>query len=112
MSRNDEGKLEGHQRGEESKHIKTIRSYVEQEGAFIPNSVIIAFDKTVHFKKTSEDTGVLYIPKPTDESNVKPGFIIDGQQRLTAIRKADVARFPIMVNACSMKKRLSCCNNL
>ena len=61
--------------------------------------MIIAFDKTVHFKKTSEDTGVLYIPKPTDESIAKPGFIIDGQQRLTAIRKADVARFPIMVNA-------------
>jgi len=99
VSRNDEGKLEGHQRGEESKHIKTIRTYVEQEGAFIPNSVIIAFDNTVIFKKTGEDTGIVHIPKLDDESIPKPGFIIDGQQRLTAIRKADVVRFPIMVNA-------------
>jgi len=96
VSRNEEGKLEGHQRGEESKHIRTIREYVEKKGSFIPNSVIIAFNKTVQFRTTGNDTGVLRIP--VDEQT-KPGFIIDGQQRLTAIRKANVDWFPIMVNA-------------
>ena len=37
-------------------------------------------------------------PKGSDESD-KPGFVVDGQQRLAAIREAAVTSFPVLVSA-------------
>ena len=49
-----------------------LSEYVEQE-KFFPNSVIIAFDKTVQFKKTSEDRVC------NSKTSIENRFIIDGQ---------------------------------
>src|SRR5262249_4576136 len=67
-----------------------------------------AFDARVRFEPASPlsdgpgylRTGALAIPvDPTASDEAKPGFIVDGQQRLAAIRDAAVRTFPICVTA-------------
>ena len=48
--------LEGYQRPEVLAHIAEIRDYLESESPMIPNAVVIAFDKRVHFEPAG-DTG-------------------------------------------------------
>jgi DGQHR domain-containing protein len=74
----------------------------------IPNALVIAFDSRVLFiPDVPNDSypsftrpGTLVIPVASDESTEdKPGFIVDGQQRLAAIREARVESFPICITA-------------
>ena len=103
-----EGELEGYQRPEVISHIGEIRDYLDSDHPMIPNAVVIAFDDRVRFEPDAATspadgysrTGTLTIPidaAATDE--IKPGFIVDGQQRLAAIREATIAQFPICVTA-------------
>ena len=87
-------------------HIAEIRA-TESESPMIPNAVVIAFDKRVRFEATTPvgdvsyaRVGVLAIPvdESADDAD-KPGFVVDGQQRLAAIRDAAVEAFPICVSA-------------
>src|SRR5262249_23494438 len=101
--------LSGYQRPEVLKHIAEIRGYLESSSPMLPNAVVIAFDARVYFEPattTAPDgpgylrTGALVIPiDPTASDEAKPGFIVDGQQRLAAIRDAAVRAFPICVTA-------------
>jgi DGQHR domain-containing protein len=99
--------LEGYQRPEVLAHIAEIRDYLESESPMIPNAVVIAFDKRVRFEAlggSSELTyarhGVLVIPVEVDADDFqKPGFVVDGQQRLAAIRDAELDAFPVCVSA-------------
>ena len=101
-----DAQLEGYQRPEVLAHIGEIRDYLESESPMIPNAVVIAFDKRVHFEPTG-DAGVSYarpgtlvIPIDADTDDAaKPGFVVDGQQRLAAIRDAAIGQFPICVSA-------------
>lgn len=104
----DGASLEGYQRPEVLSHIAEIRNYLEGDRPMIPNAVVIAFDARVRFEPefNAPDcpdfvrTGVLCIPiDPTLSDEQKPGFIVDGQQRLAAIREAEVASFPVCVTA-------------
>jgi DGQHR domain-containing protein len=69
--------------------------------------MIMAFDQRVRFEAgpLSEGLGylrpgTLIIPvDPTAADEAKPGFIVDGQQRLAAIRDAAIGTFPICVTA-------------
>ncbi len=102
-----EGTLQGYQRPEILSHVAEIRGYLESESPMIPNAVVLAFDSRVSFEAaennvSSEYTraGTLTIPvEPDVPDEEKPGFIVDGQQRLAAIRDADVEHFPILVTA-------------
>jgi DGQHR domain-containing protein len=96
----------GYQRPEVLAHIGEIRAYLEGEDPMIPNAVVLAFDKRVrfdsHFGPTGKYSrpGELVIPINYSWSEAeKPGFVVDGQQRLAAIRDADVERFPVCVTA-------------
>jgi DGQHR domain-containing protein len=100
--------LEGYQRPEVLSHISEIRNYLETQSPMVPNAVVIAFDSRVYFEPSTEPytgyeyarMGTLVIPVDSvlkDEE--KPGFIVDGQQRLAAIRDAAIASFPICVTA-------------
>lgn len=100
--------VEGYQRPEVLSHIQEIKNYLESDCPMIPNAVVIAFDARVRFEPSNalpggceySRAGTLVIPLdaelPDDE---KPGFIVDGQQRLAAIRDASVPSFPICVTA-------------
>ena len=108
IRRAHESGILGYQRPEVRSHIDEIRRYLESESPMLPNAIVIAFDERVKFEPSSADTerpsysrtGTLSIP--IDDSlapEAKPGFIVDGQQRLAAIREASVQFFPICVTA-------------
>lgn len=106
IRRKDGAQLEGYQRPEVLAHIEEIRSYVESESPMIPNAVVVAFDSRVRFEAQPGPAtpyarpGVLVIPVDDEaEEEERAGFIVDGQQRLAAIRDASVASFPICVSA-------------
>ncbi len=105
--RRDEGGLHGYQRPEVLSHIEEIKAYLESESPMVPNAVVIAFDSRVRFEPAAEKGPVAYsrpgtIVIPIDkkaEPEDRPGFVVDGQQRLAAIRDAEIERFPICVSA-------------
>jgi DGQHR domain-containing protein len=100
--------LGGYQRPEVISHIAEIRQYLESESPMIPNAVVIAFTSQVRFEpepiREGEPAytrrGVLVIPIHGPESTAeKAGFVVDGQQRLAAIRDASIETFPMCVAA-------------
>lgn len=108
IARDHDNRIHGYQRPEVLSHITEIRNYIESENAMIPNSIIVAFDDRVSFTPSaSEADGPEYVRAgmltiPVDETlpdNQKPGWIVDGQQRMAAIRDAAVERFPLAVTA-------------
>ena len=101
--------LNGYQRPEVLSHIAEIRNYLESDNPMIPNALVVAFDSRVRFEPEDTATtanyeymrtGELVIPiEPGLTDEAKPGFVVDGQQRLAAIRDAGVDSFPICVTA-------------
>jgi DGQHR domain-containing protein len=98
--------LVGYQRPEVLSHIGEIRKYLESPSPLLPNAIVIAFDQRVKFlrqQESNEDSsrfGTLVIPlEPSESDTEKPGFIVDGQQRVAAIRDANIGRFPICATA-------------
>jgi len=103
-----DGQLEGYQRPEVLSHIAEIRQYIESASPMIPNAIVLAFDKRVTFvpssaangKRQTIRVGMLHIPVDASLPDTqKPGFVVDGQQRLAAIRDARVDAFPVCVTA-------------
>jgi DGQHR domain-containing protein len=100
--------IEGYQRPEVLSHIAEIRDYLEANDPMIPNSVVVAFDRRVRFEPASAGrgepgysrAGLLIIPVQDglDEAD-RPGWVVDGQQRIAAIRSARIESFPICVVA-------------
>lgn len=106
VRRDDAGQLSGYQRPEVLSHIGEIKNYVESESPLIPNAIVLAFDSRVRFESSVQRgvgysrPGELVIPIDDDlPVEERPGFIVDGQQRLAAIREANVESFPICVSA-------------
>lgn len=100
--RQEGGQIFGYQRVEIGAHIERIRAFLDTEKAMLPNAVVIAFDSRVTFRAKGRDTetvafGELVIPvDPTLPAEQLPGFIIDGQQRLAAIRASERDSFMIL----------------
>ncbi|MED5370936.1 MAG: DGQHR domain-containing protein DpdB [Myxococcota bacterium] len=98
-SRKDGGTLFGYQRHEVRRHIEEIRRYVESERPMIPNAVVLAFSPKVRFEALDgypegpSTIGKLHIPVSDNADEAPTGWIVDGQQRLTAIREANVDQF-------------------
>ncbi|GGW72384.1 DGQHR domain-containing protein DpdB [Alishewanella tabrizica] len=96
----EENHLAGYQRPEVSSHINEIKSYLESANPMIPNAIVIAFDERVTFKPLSEDGtfGEIHIPL-IDGDNIKPGWVVDGQQRAAALREANCGEFQMPISA-------------
>jgi DGQHR domain-containing protein len=106
IKRSEDGTLAGYQRPEVLSHISEIRNYIESDAPMIPNAVVIAFDSRVTFVAAKgpetrySRVGELAIPiDPAWAPEKRPGFVVDGQQRLAAVREAQVDSFPICVSA-------------
>lgn len=110
IRREDDNQIAGYQRPEILSHIAEIRNYIESVSPMIPNAVVIAFDPRIRFepsKTNGKGTSVSYstpgslvIPLDSSwENDQKPGFVVDGQQRIAAIRESSVESFPICVTA-------------
>ncbi|HWD41792.1 MAG TPA: DGQHR domain-containing protein DpdB [Fimbriimonas sp.] len=100
------GTIQGYQRPEVLAHIDEIRAYLEGPSPMVPNAIVLALDKRVRFEPTDASPcqyargGTLVIPVEGNTADAdKPGFVVDGQQRLAAVRDADVRRFPLCVTA-------------
>ena len=103
-SRSNNGGLSGYQRERVETHIRAIHAYLENADAILPNAIVIGFSNGVRFEPLpgavrSEwgTPGHVAIPIPR-QGDPKPGFIIDGQQRVTALAKlAPDRQFPVIV---------------
>ncbi len=101
------GDIDGYQRPEQIAHIDEIKNYIESSDPLLPNAVVIAFDKTVRFEVWRDGpstaysrAGELVVPlDPSIPEHRRPGFIVDGQQRIAAIREADIGAFPLCATA-------------
>src|SRR5882762_4177556 len=98
--------LIGYQRPEVLSHINEIREYLESSNPLLPNAIVIAFNDRVTFLPGETAPGgftrfgTLVIPTSSLQSDEdKPGFIVDGQQRVAAIRDAEITEFPICATA-------------
>jgi DGQHR domain-containing protein len=96
--------IEGYQRPEVLSHIREIKRYIESESPMIPNAIVLAFDQRVTFVSNEKAennysrAGVIHIPvSDAWKEEEKPAWVVDGQQRMAAIREASVERFPICV---------------
>jgi len=96
--------IAGYQRPEILSHIAELREYLETDEAMFPTSIVIAFNDSVRFEALSDESsmsecsrlGTLVIPVNADgEDCDKPGWIVDGQQRVAAIRDASIESFPV-----------------
>jgi DGQHR domain-containing protein len=105
VSRQGAESLSGYQRPEVAAHISQIRDYLESDSPLLPNAIVVAFDGTVKFRPELRTPrtdysrmGILEIPiGPFVDETLKPGWIVDGQQRAAAMRDARVESFPVCV---------------
>ena len=95
VGRTDDGQLRGFQRHQIAPHIKEIRDYLARDDAILPNAVIVAFVGGV--KTFAYHDGTLDVE--IDASEGKPGFVVDGQQRLSALSGLTKPGFQIFVSA-------------
>ena len=103
IGRGENGQLLGYQRPEVAGHIAEIRRYLESENAVLPNTIVVAFDDRVCFKP---DTNTIGPAQPGTlqifgfgKGERRPGFVVDGQQRLAAIASCSHNTFPFFVTA-------------
>lgn len=109
--RRDEGAdMFGYQRPEVRSHIREIKRYLESARPMVPNAIVVAFDASVAFESAKlnghtipyAEHGYLHVPISSDgEGGTKAGWVVDGQQRLAAIRESALESFPICVVAFS-----------
>lgn len=108
IERGEGGKLVGYQRPGVKQHIRGIVEYLDEGGASIifPNSIILALSSGVRFKRSRgprvddglAEAGVLEIDLPLG-GDLKPAWIVDGQQRALAISQCKRKDLPVPVNA-------------
>jgi DGQHR domain-containing protein len=96
VARSDDGQLKGFQRHQVASHIRDIRNYLSRDDALLPNAVIVAFIGGVKVKELASGILEIKISVPAGE---KPGFVVDGQQRLTAIAGIEKPNFQVFVSA-------------
>ncbi|MSR09289.1 MAG: DGQHR domain-containing protein [Gammaproteobacteria bacterium] len=98
--------IAGYQRPEVLSHIAEIRAYLESKNPMMPTNIVLAFDESVTFEPTIQASGVngtacpgtLKIPLNNAALGRRmPGWIVDGQQRVAAIRDANLESFPVFV---------------
>lgn len=106
IARPDGTDVDGYQRPEVLSHIAEIRKYIESDAPMIPNAVVLAFDTRVEFiasgRGHSEYSRLGHLKVPLNgrwTDHEKPAWVVDGQQRIAAIREARVSSFPICVTA-------------
>lgn len=101
VGRSSDGALRGFQRPQIAKHIREIQDYLIDDNAILPNAIVLGFCKGV----TLSRSGTLRI----DVSNGPPGWVVDGQQRLTAALALTNRRVKLLVSAfvCRTKEELN-----
>lgn len=92
--RSEGGKLFGFQRPQIAGHIQEIQDYLSKPEAVLPNAVVVGFLGGTKIKAMGNGTVEISI----STSGGKPGFVVDGQQRLTALAKTGRDDFEVFVS--------------
>ena len=95
VGRDEAGALKGFQRHQVASHIKEIRDYMGREDALLPNAVIVAFIGGVKLRELGDGLVEVTVNAETE----KPGFVVDGQQRLSALAGLQKPGFQVFVSA-------------
>lgn len=91
IARDENGRLSGFQRPRIAAHIREIRDYLAKPEAILPNAIVLAFNKSV----VLTDDGMMHV----DISEGPPGWVVDGQQRLSAALDFTDNPFELIVSA-------------
>jgi DGQHR domain-containing protein len=95
VARDAEGQLSGFQRPQIAAHIREIRDYLETPEAVLPNPIVVAFTSGV----TTTEAGEGVCRVTIDIADGPPGFVVDGQQRLSALTQIKGKDFEVFVSA-------------
>lgn len=95
VGRDAQGVLSGFQRPQIAAHIREIRDYLAKSDSVLPNAIVVAFTKGVHV----EDLGEGLCRISIEMSEPPPGLVVDGQQRLTALKETGRGDFQVFVSA-------------
>jgi DGQHR domain-containing protein len=93
IGRRADGSLKGFQRPQVAAHISEIRAYLQHDDAVLPNSIVIAFTEGVRLRSQG-GTAKITIDAP----NGPVGFVVDGQQRLSALAGLPDKEFEVFVS--------------
>ena len=96
--RDDVGTLQGFQRPQIASHIREIRDYLEKPNAILPNAIVVAFMGTGEARAARRARRVASRQLVIDTSNGPPGWIVDGQQRFTALSELYGREFEVLVS--------------
>jgi DGQHR domain-containing protein len=94
LARDEGGHAIGFQRPQVAGHIREIKAYLEQEDAVLPNPLVLAF---VDSARIIRGTGAQCTLEVT-VSDRPPGFVVDGQQRLTALTQTGRDDFQVFAS--------------
>jgi DGQHR domain-containing protein len=94
--RTSTGKLTGFQRPQIASHITEIRDYLRTDDAVLPNPIVVAFVGNVDIQARQDQ--MVEITIRLDDNGEAPGFVVDGQQRLTALSGLPDKDFQIFVS--------------
>src|SRR4051794_8583674 len=94
------GILQGFQRPQIASHIREIRDYLEKPTAILPNPIVVAFTGGVILEPLLPlDGGWSRLSRLTiDVRSGPPGWIVDGQQRFTALSELRGREFEVLVS--------------
>lgn len=94
--RTSNGALTGFQRPQIASHIGEIRDYLRTDDAVLPNPIVVAFVGNVEV--TPREGAMVELCIHTDKEQGPPGFVVDGQQRLTALSGLPDKDFQVFVS--------------
>lgn len=95
--RDDDGALQGFQRPQIANHIREIRDYLEKPNSILPNAIVVAFLGKARLEPAASPKGRVR-QLVIDTSNGPPGWIVDGQQRFTALSELRGREFEVLVS--------------
>jgi len=107
VRRTDKGVLEGFQRKEIRQHVNDIAQYLDGGGTLFPNAIILALEPGLSFtqsrgpkaKDSIEGIDLGRLALPLREEGERAAWIVDGQQRVLAIRKSNASGLVVPVVA-------------
>jgi len=101
MRRDAKGRLRGFQRPQIASHIREIGDYLRRPDAILANPIVLGFVDGAVLKRSKSGAHELTI----DISRGAPGWIVDGQQRFSALSEISRPEFQVPVSAFICKSR-------
>lgn len=95
LSRTSEGTASGFQRPQIAGHIREIGDYLQRADAILANPIVLGFVSGASITTNKKGDKELSV----DLSNGAPGWIVDGQQRFSALMEIQRKDFQVPVSA-------------